>query len=104
MTVDTGACVSIIPQTVADDLKITPVGESQNVNTMNGRGAVSDVMLEKIGLGSLALTYTRIYCTAGMKGLDRTLGMDVLSRYRMLIDGPNKLLYLKRYDLPDRVN
>jgi predicted aspartyl protease len=100
MVVDTGAQGTIISMATVDKLNLKPVGPELRANTFSGPGGVSEVMMERISLGTAVQTWSRIYCTKGLKGLkglEQTLGMDLLSRYRLMLDGPNKTLYLKSY-------
>ena len=103
LVVDTGAEGTIIPMATVYDLNLKPVGDSHPVNLLSGHASVYEVMMERINFGALVQGWSRIYCTDGMKGLNQTLGIDLLSRYRLLLDGPNKKLYLKPYTVAEGV-
>jgi predicted aspartyl protease len=97
MTVDTGAIGTIIPMEAADSLELKTNGVNRRAQTMMGPATIYELFMDRIDIGQVALGYRTIYCTDGMKGLNKTLGMDVLSGFRVLFDAAEKKLYLKPY-------
>jgi len=98
LLLDTGATTTIISPTLAGQLALKPVSENVEESGFPGIEYISTAPLERFQLGDLTLQDLPIdYSSqpAYDKNLTPALGVNVLSKYRVLMDFPGHRLYLK---------
>jgi predicted aspartyl protease len=95
LPLDTGSDVTCIPMNVADQLKLEPTGPGRMAESLYDKGREREAPLQQIALGTLKLWWMVVHYSDNPRLINQALGMDVLSRFRVLLDIPNKKLYLK---------
>lgn len=91
LEIDTGATNTSIPQRAVDALQLESTGVSP-VRTIHGVHEMRDYRLNRFGLFGLEISAT-VHATPTDSGL---LGMDILGQLVLVVDGPNKTVWLHR--------
>jgi predicted aspartyl protease len=95
LVVDTGAVRTGISLSMARELGLVPRSRRETV-TLAGKVKVAIAVVPEMTLGGLSLQNVEVeYPEAGQLEVPPSLGQDILSRYRVLIDVPNKKMLLK---------
>jgi len=97
VTVDTGSNHTFVPRSLIEKLHLQPVGEPITKRAAAfGNITVRRAKVSELAIGPLVLRDQEVeYSDQTVAGLPYQLGMDILTRYRLLIDYPAGKLYLK---------
>ena len=100
---DTGSSATVISPSLADTLNVKPISENVLSTGFAGPEYLSTALLGQFQVGDLVLQNQMVKYSSQRafdKNLPPTLGMDILSKYKMLVDFSSSKMYLK---LPDAV-
>ena len=89
LEVDTGAGMMCLPQRAIDALGLRPVGGGE-APSLEGLKSVTTYLLEGFDLFGIRVT-TEVQSISDDYGL---LGMDVLGKFLLLVDGPGRTIWL----------
>lgn len=96
LVVDTGASGTIISERIARQIQLQPVSDDRNSPTLFGNIAVRQAYLPTLSLGSLGVNNLLIRYTQSLSAsFPAHVGLDVLSKFRMLLDYKQMKMYLK---------
>ena len=96
LAVDTGGARTLIAPQDARALDLEPTCIALPQRSIFGSLKVNEATLQTLEVGGLRLSDLSVrYLTQDHPNMPPHLGLDVLSRYRLLIDYPAKMLYLK---------
>lgn len=95
MRVDTGAVHSGISAQMAKTLGVTPISKGK-MTTLYGLVQFARAKIPSLSIGPLKLGEVLVeYPVKKQPEFPALLGQDILTRYRIVLDIPNKKLYLK---------
>ena len=101
IALDTGGDTTILPPTVAKKLKLKSTG-TESIPSLFGDLKLKKAKLKTLQIGSTVLKDIDVlYADKEIPGVPFHIGMDVLSKFRLLIDYPEGKVYFK--PLPDTV-
>ena len=92
---DTGATQVSIPERVALSLGLKGEGRSSTVQTASGTVAVQNVILDKLSIGNIDLTYVAAVINPADRGETILLGMSALKRLQFTHDDGRLILRQK---------
>jgi predicted aspartyl protease len=96
LALDTGAAATVIPSRTAHQLRLSPVGQSEENPTFYGTFRFDAAPVRTLALGSLVLRdYAVYFPKREIQHFAPHIGMDILSKYRVLMDFPEGMLYLQ---------
>ena len=101
MTLDIGAATTTISPSLASRLAVQPTSEGSVSYGFDGTRLTKNGMIDQVQIGQLVLHNQSVqYSNQEAKGqsLPPMLGMDILSKYKVLVDFSSSKMYLK---LPD---
>lgn len=92
--IDTGAARTVLGETTANRLSLAKVGTGRL--TTAGGHVHGWIGLASVGIGALPVHAVRLAVieTVPWSGFEVLIGRDVLSRVRVVFDGPNKRLVI----------
>ncbi len=94
--VDTGSVITRLASTDSYSLSLTPLKENVQEWTYDRVQTLSTALVDKITIGPTSLNNFSLYYSRQIGDLaPSTLGMDILSGYKVLIDFPAKKMYLQ---------
>jgi aspartyl protease family protein len=95
MLIDTGGTGTILQQKIAQQLKLKPL-QGEMGSTVYGKLKGSSAQVQTLAIGPLLLKDQQIvYFENAPADFTAALGMNILSKYHLLIDYPANKLYLK---------
>ena len=99
LAIDTGAGSTVIPYSVVRQLKLKASVQALQIPTVVGNLARKQTVLETLTLGSIILRDVPVeYGENENASVPPRIGMDILGRYRLLLDHPSKKVY---FAMPD---
>ncbi|HTE17917.1 MAG TPA: aspartyl protease family protein [Armatimonadota bacterium] len=101
LLLDTGSSITTLPSQLARNLKLDPLGPKGTAVTFYGQSTEDTAFVKRLSLGSQRMRNVLVaYRTDQDSKQVPLLGIDVLSRFRILIDFPAKKLYLTENQAP----
>ena len=96
ISLDTGAAKTTLPAALVRKLKLKDTQKGLPQHTPFGTVTINEAHLPSLTLGKLTVNDLEIQYTQGKetRGFFPHIGMDVLSRFRFILDAPGKKLYL----------
>ena len=96
MLVDTGSGATAISSTLAGQLALVPVQSGGSTAMLSGTFPIDTARVPALDLGGLTVSNVPVvYPTQSGEKYGPLLGVDVLSQYRVLLDFPDKTMYLQ---------
>lgn len=89
---DTAADVSVIPERIADDLRLEQLGEAAALG-FGGHLVTVPTFLVRLQIRGAAAHVVKVLASPDEPYL--LLGRDVLNRFRVTLDGPNLVLEIE---------
>lgn len=98
MMLDTGSATTALSSSLAAQLALQPLSEGSVATGLNGTRSIKTASLDQLQIGDVVISnpsVTYAGSDAGDKNLPPTLGMDILSKYQVLVDFSSNKMYLK---------
>lgn len=97
LPVDTGSGITLLSPQLVQKLKLKPKGPGAEFSLLSGTEKLDRARLHKLALGKQVFeNFIIVYSENKNTQQPPALGLDILSQFRVLLDVPNKKLYLKR--------
>ena len=94
LLVDTGSDITNISEDLAEKLDMKVLGRKES-KTAHGLVVSATTVADELSLGSLTMRTFPLVIRPALQHLPPSLGMDILSNYRVLMDFPGKKMYLQ---------
>ena len=94
LLVDTGSDITNISENLAEKLDMKVLGEKKS-KTAHGLVVSATTVADELSLGDLTMRTFPLVIRPSLQRLPPSLGMDILSGYRVLMDFPGGKMYLQ---------
>ncbi len=96
LPIDTGGAMTYLPLKVVQQLNLKPSSRPEEIDTLYGKLKTKYAIVQTLAIGPLVFKDIEIqYAEHDQAFLPTHIGMDILSKYHLLIDYPANKLYLK---------
>lgn len=96
LLVDTGGTVTMISEQTARQLQLQPISDNRNSPTFFGNITARQAYLPVLSIGYLSVNNLPVLYTPNIsEAFETHIGLDVLSRFHVLLDYKQKAMYLK---------